>query len=248
MNNSSNTSPLYVKRVKYGLDAPGVIRNLFLAGIVLLIIVGFFPVVKIGPIIIDTTGLIWSAGGCWLGGTLMLAYSLYGKFKHRDRMLNHITWSGNEDVLDIGTGQGLLLIGAAKRLTNGKSTGIDIWNAEDLSNNNLRTALNNAAVEGVSDKIEIRNENVMEMSFADNTFDVVLSNMCIHNIYNAEGRKKACAEIIRVLKPGGTAVISDWRHVKQYYHNFKELGVHAQLLPAEYFTTFPAVSTVVVKK
>jgi len=248
MNTNPGTSPLYVKRVKYGLDAPGVIRNLFLACFGLCGLVIFFPLVKIGSVEIDTTGLIWSGLGCGLGGVLMMAYSLYGKFKHRDRMLNYITWKGDEQVLDVGTGQGLLMIGAAKRLSTSKSIGIDIWNSEDLSNNNQQTALNNADAEGVSDKIVIKNENVIKMSFADDTFDVIVSNMCIHNIYNVEGRKTACAEIARVLKPGGTAVISDWRHVKEYNKNFKGLGLQTTLLPANYFTTFPAVSTVIVKK
>jgi arsenite methyltransferase len=39
-------------------------------------------------------------------------------------MLNIISWTGNEQVLDIGTGKGLLMIGAAKRLITGKSTGL----------------------------------------------------------------------------------------------------------------------------
>ena len=112
---------------KYGIDAPGVIRNLLLIGIAICFISIFFPLIKIGSVSIDTRGLIWSGLGCSFGGLLMLAYSLYGKFKHRDRMLNYITWKGNEQVLDIGTGKGLLMIGAAKRLTTGKSSGIDIW-------------------------------------------------------------------------------------------------------------------------
>jgi SAM-dependent methyltransferase len=39
---------------------------------------------------------------------------------------------------------------------------------------------------------------------------VILSNLCIHNIPGAEGRGQACREIARVLKPGGTALISDF--------------------------------------
>lgn len=235
-------------KARYGIDAPGVIRNLLVIGIAICCMVIFFPLVKIGSVDIDTRGLIWSGGGCIFGGLLMLAYSLYGKFKHRDRMLNYVSWKGNEQVLDVGTGKGLLMIGAAKRLTTGKSIGIDIWNGEDLSGNNIQNALNNAEIEDVSDKVEIKNENVMDMSFADNTFDVILTNMCIHNIYNVEGRKTACKEIGRVLKTGGTAIVSDWRHVKEYNRNFKELGLQTQLLPARYLTTFPAITTVIVKK
>jgi len=192
--------------------------------------------------------LIWSGCGCGLGAVLMLAYSLWGKFKHRDRMLNLISWTGNEQVLDVGTGKGLLMIGAAKRLTTGKSIGIDIWNAEDLTGNNVENALQNAELEGVRGKVEILNENAMEMSFADESFDVILTNMCLHNIYNKEGRKTACKEISRVLKNGGTAIVADWRHVREYKSNFDEFGLHTKLLPANYLTTFPAVGMVLVKK
>jgi ubiquinone/menaquinone biosynthesis C-methylase UbiE len=127
-------------------------------------------------------------------------------------MLNMVSWTGDEQVLDVGTGKGLLMIGAAKKLTTGKSTGIDIWNVEDLSGNNIENALKNAEIEGVSDKISIENENAMEMSFADNSFDIIVSNLCIHNIYNKEGRYAACKEISRVLKKEGTGIISDYRH------------------------------------
>jgi len=63
----------------------------------------------------------------------MLGYSLYGKYRHRDKMLNFVTWSGNEQVLEILTGLELLMIGAAHKIINGKSVGIDIWNVEDYA-------------------------------------------------------------------------------------------------------------------
>jgi len=235
-------------KINYGVDAPGVIRNLFVAAFILLFIAIFFPAIKIGSVDVDTRGLVWSGGGCAMGGTLMMAYSLRGKYKHRDRMLNLVDWHGNEKVLDIGTGKGLLMIGAAKKLTTGRSIGIDIWNAEDLTGNNVESALQNAALEGVEDKVEVLNENAMSMSFANETFDVILTNMCIHNIYDSEGRMQACREIDRVLKKGGEAIIADFRHMREYKNNFDKIGLQNELLPANYLTTFPAVGILVVKK
>ncbi len=235
-------------KVNYGIDAPGVVRNLFLGGLAAFIIPMLFPIITIRSVVIDTRGLFWTAGGCTLGGILMLVYSLYGKYKHRDRMLNLINWRGNEQVLDIGTGKGLLMIGAAKRLTTGKAIGIDIWNAEDLTGNNMQNTIDNTIAEGVADKTQVLNQNAMDMGFADNTFDVILTNMTLHNIYDKSGRQKACAEIARVLKPGGMAVIADFRHAKEYKSNFDALGTPIELHRADYFRTFPAVSILVVKK
>ena len=88
----------------------------------------------------------------------------------------------------------------------------------------------------------------MKMSFPDNSFDVVLSNLCLHNIYNKYGREAACKEIARVLKNGGTCIISDYKHTKEYKRNFEQLGLQTNLLPANYLTTFPPLRILVVKK
>ncbi|WP_212003663.1 class I SAM-dependent methyltransferase [Chitinophaga sp. HK235] len=229
------------QKTNYGIDAPNVIRNLFVIGVILFAIPFFFPYFYVAWMIFP--GIIFI-----VEAVLMLVYSLYGKFAHRDRMLNKISWKGDEQVLDVGTGKGLLMIGAAKRLTTGKSTGIDIWNTEDLTGNNQQNALRNAAIEGVADKIEIKNENVMKMDFANNSFDVILSNLCLHNIYNKEDRSAACKEISRVLKPGGTGIISDFRHGKEYKHNFEALGLQTTAYTPNYFSTFPPLRILVIKK
>jgi arsenite methyltransferase len=71
----------------------------------------------------------------------------------------------------------------------------------------------------------------MDLSFPAGTFDVIVTNMCIHNIYNKEGRKKACAEIGRVLKVGGTAIVCDFRHVREYKDNSTNLACKQTFCP-----------------
>jgi arsenite methyltransferase len=236
------------KKPSYGIDAPGVIRNLFIAGAFLFILPFILPSVTIGKSTIDISWFIWPGINFIIGGILMMVYGFIGKYIHRDRMLNLIIWRGDEQVLDIGTGKGLMMIGAAKRLTTGFSTGIDIWNAEDLSGNKLENTRNNAKLEGVEDKIEIKNENAMNMSFTNESFDIILTNLCLHNIYDKEGRHTACLEIARVLKNGGTAVISDFRHVKEYKENFDILGFDTKLFMPNFFTTFPPLKILIVIK
>src|SRR6185312_5811898 len=144
--------------------------------------------------------------------------------------------------------KGLLMIGAAKRLTSGRSIGIDIWNKEDLTKNDAQNALKNAMLEGVFDKVQVENQNVMDMSFSDKRFDVVLSNLCLHNIYQKDGREKACEEIYRVLKPGGTVIISDFRHISEYQTVFRSLGMQIVYKSTECFNTFPPLTVIKVIK
>ena len=214
------------RKPDYGIDAPGVIRNLLVIGGALIITTIIFPVVRIGSVII-----LWRSAGlssgisCLIGGVLMLIYSIRGKFLHRDRMLKMIHWRGDEQVLDVGTGRGLLLVGAARQLTSGKGYGIDVWSTKDLSGNSLERTQSNIELEGIKGKVILKSDDARKLSFPDATFDVVLSNLCIHNIPETEGRAQACREIARVLKPGGVAIISDFIHTGFYQKIFRESGL-----------------------
>jgi len=210
----------------YGIDAPGIVRNLLVIGAALIASGILFPTIHLGNVtILWNRSAFWPGGSCLLGGILMLLYAKWGKFRHRDKMLNMLRWRGDEQVLDVGTGRGLLLIGAARRLTTGKGTGIDVWSTKDLSGNSLERTQTNIDVEGVQGKVKLKSDDARKLSFPDATFDVVLSNLCIHNIPDAGGRVQACREIARVLKPGGTALISDLANTGTYQKTFAACGL-----------------------
>ena len=225
----------------YGIDAPGVIRNFaLLAGAMFALALALSPA--------PASCARWTASVFLLEGGAMLAYALFGKFRHRDRLLQLASWRGDERVLDVGTGRGLLMIGAAKRLTTGKSVGIDIWNAEDLTGNAPQRTLDNARLEGVVDKIELKTEDARKMSFPDASFDLVVSNLALHNIDDAEGRARACREIARVLRPGGRALISDFRHTGAYAAAFRAAGLRTAVRGPYILDTFPPLKIVDAQK
>lgn len=233
----------------YGIDAPGVIRNLLVIGVLLLPLGWFVPKLRVGGVtfVIGPAALV-TGFSLILEGILMIIYSKWGKFRHRDRMLKMVNWKGDESVLDVGTGGGLLLIGAAKKLKTGKAVGIDIWSSKDLSGNTREGTLRNAELESVRERVEVQNGDATAMKFSDCSFDVILSNVCIHNIPTKRARDKACGEIARVLKPGGTALISDFIHTDDYVKAFKSAGVEASRTGMDFLFTFPWLRIVEVHK
>jgi SAM-dependent methyltransferase len=140
----------------------------------------------------------------------MLDYSLRGKLRVRDRLLRSIALRGHEHVLDVGCGRGLLLIGAAQRLTDGKAIGVDRWVRGAVSGNGPAAALRNAGLAGVADRVVVREGDARKLPFADATFDVALSNFVLHELDTPAERAQVLSEITRILKPGGRVALVDF--------------------------------------
>ena len=217
-------------------------------GVALIVSAVLFPTIHISNVIVLwSRSAPWPGASCTLGGVLMLLYAKWGKFRHRDRMLAMVRWRGDEQVLDVGTGRGLLLIGAARRLTSGRGTGIDVWSTRDLSGNSLERTQANVEVEGVKEKVVLKSDDARKLSFPEASFDFVLSNLCIHNIPDADGRALACREIARVLKPGGIALISDFILTGFYQKVFAEAGLKVSRTGFD-LLTFPWLRVVRAEK
>ncbi|GAA0335846.1 class I SAM-dependent methyltransferase [Sphingomonas oligophenolica] len=214
------------KRENYGIDAPGVARNLVVAAVILLgILVGarlFGSAPWLAPLLptIRATGIICLAMSLW-----MVSSSLWFKHIVMRHLLDAHSWRGDEQVLDVGCGRGLVAVGAARRLgPGGRVHGLDLWQARDLSNNVPDNAMANAEAAGVADRLVIDTGDMRAMPYADGQFDVIVSMTAIHNIDDRDGRTRAIAEIWRVTKPGGQILIYDIRHTRAYAGQLKALG------------------------
>ena len=145
-----------------------------------------------------------------------------GKRSIWTEILDALALLGDEQVLDVGCGRGAVLMLAAHRVPSGKAVGIDIWRQRD-QNGNRQITEHNAVVEGVHDRVEVLDGDARELPFPDSSFDLVVSNLTLHNIGNTDERKVALREAVRVLRPGGRLRIVDL-HARTYVKPLQDAG------------------------
>ena len=148
----------------------------------------------------------------------------------RNDIFNLLALRGDERILDVGCGGGTLLNEAARRLTSGKATGIDIW-APHTGGGNYALLMKNAQAEGVADKIEFRQADVRKLPFEDTSFDVIVSSGALHHISRDRAdHEQAINEMLRVLKPGGQIALMDISHmIEGYASNMKAKSITSEV-------------------
>lgn len=215
-----------VARANYGIDAPNVIRTM---GLLALGLIGGGLVLQAisragsGAGRLGVT-LVWPGASFAVTALLMLVSSRFGKQRARDRLLDRLALRGDETVLDVGCGHGLMLIGAAKRLPRGNAVGIDLWSQADQHANSAAATIANTVAEGVSDRVTVRDGDMRQLPLDDASVDVVVSSLAIHNVPSAAERASSIREIARVVRPGGRVAILDIAHVSDYARELRNAG------------------------
>lgn len=105
-----------------------------------------------------------------------------------------------DSILDIATGTGDFAILACNKLSPRKVVGIDI------SEGMMNVGREKVKSLGLDGKIEFRKEDCVKMSFADNSFDAVISAFALRNFENLDGCLK---EMHRVMCEGGHLSVVD---------------------------------------
>jgi arsenite methyltransferase len=132
-----------------------------------------------------------------------------GKRSLWSELLDGLDLRGDEQLLDVGCGRGAVLMLAAQRLPRGRAVGADIWRHMDQTGNSPSAAMRNAVIEGVTDRMELVDADARCLPFPSSSFDLVVSNLTIHNIRDTAERRQALSEAVRVLRPTGRLRVVD---------------------------------------
>lgn len=216
-------------QVDYGIDKPERVRSLAMIGAVL-IATGLAQFIALRELEADWPVMVLSV--ClWVGlllivvAGIMVWSSRSGKFGMAWKMVEAMSWKGNERVLDVGCGRGLLTVMAARKVPLGKVVGIDIWSQEELSENTLDAATRNARLENVGDRVSFEDGDARKTNFQRGGFDKVISSLALHGIGSRRERNEAVKELVRLLKPGGEVGILDVLHTGEYVSAMEAAGI-----------------------
>ncbi len=124
----------------------------------------------------------------------------------RKKLIHYIKPHAHKEILDLATGTGDLVYYLVK-LNPKKIVGIDI------SENMLHIGMDKIArkLPAYKDKITLKVDDSEQMSFEDQSFDVVT---CAFGIRNSENLSNWVKEVYRVLRPGGVFAILEFSHIK----------------------------------
>ncbi|MCK6692772.1 MAG: bifunctional demethylmenaquinone methyltransferase/2-methoxy-6-polyprenyl-1,4-benzoquinol methylase UbiE [Thermoanaerobaculia bacterium] len=134
----------------------------------------------------------------------------------RKHALGYLKPSQPRDILDVATGTADVAILAAKILKPKRIVGIDIANQMlDIGRQKIRS-------EGLETVIELKTGDSEQLEFPEASFDAVTVAFGVRNFENLE---RGLAEMLRVLRPGGHAVILEFSRpnifpFKQLYNTY----------------------------
>lgn len=218
--------PLAPRRGDYGFDAPFAPILMVLGGTLMLawaiaqLWLGGGRLVMVRTTVLGT-GALWM----FLNAGAFIYTTRAGKFAVWAELLDGLNLQGDERLLDIGCGRGAVLLMAAQRLPRGRAVGVDHWSTKDQSGNAEQATRQNAALEGVADRVELHTADIRQLPFDDGSFDVVVSSLAIHNVWGAGERARALREATRVLKTGGKLVVADIRYSCAYASELEACGL-----------------------
>lgn len=141
-----------------------------------------------------------------------------------DKIIKTIKLDTNANILDAGCGNAAHSIRFAER-------GYDVLGI-DFSEEALKMSKGNIQKKKLNNKIELKRESILSLSFDDNKFDLVF---CWGVLMHINENKKALMELSRIIKGGGYLVLQEGnmnsiqsRIAKKWKKNYSEERITLQ--------------------
>jgi SAM-dependent methyltransferase len=119
------------------------------------------------------------------------------------------------EILDIGSGNGVLAVKLALYHPNSIITGVDYWGENWEYSKGVCEA--NARLAKVEEQVSFQKGDAASLDFSDGTFDGVTSNLTFHEVQSLKDKRDAIKEALRILKPGGSFSFVDYFFEAKYY-------------------------------
>ena len=145
-------------------------------------------------------------------------------------------------VLDIGCGDASLLIALLEQAPAVAASGVDFWGSNwDYAQSHCESRLSRLGL-----RAAFRRMDAARLEFPDESFDVVVSVMCFHEVSAPPGAAmrgplRALSEALRVLRRGGVFVLVDRFAAAADYGD--PYGIEAVLHPTTGLRREPLVAT-----
>lgn len=119
------------------------------------------------------------------------------------------------NILDIGSGNGVLAVKLAGQNPEAQVLGMDYWGKDWEYSKNV--CEQNAQIANVEKRARFQRGDAASLDFKDETFDAIISNLTFHEVRSVRDKREVLAEALRVLKPGGSFSFVDYFSEAKYY-------------------------------
>ncbi len=118
----------------------------------------------------------------------------------RRRAISALSPRIHANYLDIGSGTGDVALAIAEEVLGCSVIGID------ASMEMLEVGVGKAAARKLTEQLTFLPSNILDLPFADNSFDGAITSFCIRNVVD---RRRALRETARVLKHGASLIVCE---------------------------------------
>ena len=150
------------------------------------------------------------------------------------------------NVLDIGSGNGILAIRLAQAYPTAQVTGVDYWGknweySKSVCDENARLA-------GVEERIRFQKGDAAALNIPDSSFGAVVSNLTFHEVKTVPQKRELVKEALRALRPGGSFAFVDLFYDSKYYGDISEFESFLRGLGLSQVTISPLAQAITLSK